>query len=66
MVELELESSEQAKNGIEDRSSSLEILNKEKEKMVELENSVLENVIPSAGMVFNSDKEVYNFYVEYA
>lgn len=66
MVELELESSEQAKNGIEDRSSSLEILNKEKEKMVELENSVLENVIPSAGMVFNSDKEVYTFYVEYA
>ncbi|XP_039130925.1 protein FAR1-RELATED SEQUENCE 5-like [Dioscorea cayenensis subsp. rotundata] len=54
------------KNGKEVGSSNTEITNKEKEKMVEFERPLLEKVIPKAGMVFNSEEEVYSLYVEYA
>ncbi|XP_039146884.1 protein FAR-RED IMPAIRED RESPONSE 1-like [Dioscorea cayenensis subsp. rotundata] len=60
-AEFELGSSNPSKNGIEG-SSSFEILN----KVVHLEDSICETVIPKAGMTLDSEEEVYNFYVEYA
>lgn len=62
MAELELAFYEQRKNRTIARSSSLGILSKGKEKMVWLKDSICEKVTPKAGMIFNSEEEVYNEY----
>ncbi|XP_039119452.1 protein FAR1-RELATED SEQUENCE 6-like isoform X2 [Dioscorea cayenensis subsp. rotundata] len=66
MAELEIGSSEKRQNEIEAGFSSLEMLNKDKEKIVVVEDSICERITPKAGMVFNFEEEVYDFYVNYA
>ena len=52
MEELEVELFGWSKNETEVRSSSLEILNKE--KLVQLKDSLFEKVVPKTGIVFTS------------
>ncbi|KAH7658032.1 FHY3/FAR1 family protein [Dioscorea alata] len=65
-MELEHVSSESSKNGTEAGTSSLETLNKEREKILQSEDSLHGKVVPKAGMILNSEEEVYNMYIEFA
>lgn len=62
MEELVVSFSEQEKNEMGDGSSSLEIPHRE--NLVQLESS--EKIVPKAGMIYGSEEEVYNFYLQYS
>ncbi|KAH7690216.1 FHY3/FAR1 family protein [Dioscorea alata] len=66
MEDLEVGYSERAMNETMAGSSGAATLNKEKEQLTQPKDSLPSKIVPTAGMIFNSKQQVYNFYIECA